>query len=141
MMLLNAATFPIVRLSYDQGPAGTADEAFAAFEALLDRGKPFVIIGQGANADIDEHEHDPGEQRRLALWSKKHKPRLREFVKALIYVEPSRTKRLGMRAFQIVSEKFWGYPMLVAASEAEALETAQALLKSLSPSRRPGEAG
>ena len=55
-MLLNAATFPIVRLSYDQGLAGTADEAFAAFEALLDRGTPFVIIGQGANGDVDEHE-------------------------------------------------------------------------------------
>ncbi|MBR0803442.1 hypothetical protein JEY40_17350 [Bradyrhizobium japonicum] len=137
-MLLNTATFPIVRLSYDQGPAETADEAFAAFEALLDRAAPFVIIGQGANADIDDHEHDPGEQRRLALWSKKHKPRLREFVKALIYVEPSRTKRLGMRAFQIVSEKFWGYPMLVAASETEALEMAQALLKSPFPSRANG---
>ena len=132
-MLLNAATFPIVRLSYDQGLAGTADEAFAAFEALLDRGTPFVIIGQGAN--VDEHEHDQGEQRRLALWSKKNKPRLREFVKALIYVEPSRAKRIGMRAFQIMSEKFWGYPMLVAASEAEALEMANGLLKSASPSR------
>lgn len=139
-MLLNAATFPIVRLSCDQGLAGTADEAFAAFEALLDRAAPFVIIGQGANAEVTEHGHDVGEQRKLALWSKKHKPRLREFVKALIYVEPSRTKRLGMRAFQIVSEKFWGYPMLVAASEAEAQEMAQALLKSPSSSRPLGEA-
>lgn len=139
-MLLNAETFPIVKLSYEQGLAGTPDEAFAAFEALLDRGTPFVIIGQGANADIDEHEHDPGEQRRLAIWSKKHKPRLREFVKALIYVEPSRAKRLGMRAFQILSEKFWGYPMLVAASEAEALEMAQGLLNSSSPSGKLSDA-
>lgn len=138
-MLLNAATFPIVRLTYDQG-TGTADEAFAAFEALLDRGTPFVIIGQGVSAEIAEHEHDAGEQRKLALWSKKHKPRLREFVKALIYVEPSRTKRLGMRAFQVVSEKFWGYPMLVAASEAEALEMAQGLLNYSSPSGQLGEA-
>jgi hypothetical protein len=140
-MQLNAATFPIVRLSYDQGPAGTADEVFAAFEALLDRGTPFVIIGQGANADVDEHKHEPGEQRRLALWSKKHKPRLRQFVMALIYVEPSRAKRIGMRTFQIMSEKFWGYPMLVAASEAEALEMANGLLKSPSSSRQTGEAG
>ncbi|WP_025034752.1 hypothetical protein [Bradyrhizobium sp. DOA9] len=139
-MLLNAATFPIVRLTYDQGPSGTADEAFAAFEALLDRAAPFVIIGQGANAEIAEHEHDAGEQRRLALWSKKHKPRLREFVKALIYIEPSRAKRIGMRAFQIMSEKFWGYPMLVAASEAEALEMARGLLNSSSPSGKVGEA-
>ena len=139
-MLLNAATFPIVRLSYDRGLAGTADEAFAAFEALLDRAAPFVIIGQGANAETAEHEHDTAEQRKLALWSKKHKPRLREFVKALIYVEPSTAKRLGMKAFQIVSEKFWGYPMLVAASEAEALEMAQALLNSPSPSGQLGEA-
>lgn len=139
-MLLNAATFPIVRLSYDQGLAAMADEPFAAFEALLDRGTPFVIIGQGANAEIAEHEHDVGERRKLALWSKKHKLRLRKLVKALIYVEPSRTRRLGMRAFQIVSEKFWGYPMLVASSEAEALEMAQALLKPPSTSRQLGEA-
>ncbi|UWU94942.1 hypothetical protein [Bradyrhizobium sp. CB1015] len=139
-MLLNAATFPIVRLTYDQGPSGTADEAFAAFEALLDRGTPFVIIGQGANAESPQHEHDADDRRRLALWSKKHKPRLREFVKALIYVEPSVAKRVGMKTFQMVSEKFWGYPMLVAASEAEALEMAQGLLNSSSTSGKVGEA-
>lgn len=140
-MLLDIATFPIVRMAFDQGAAGSADEGFAAFEALLDRGTPFVIIGQGASADgaEHEHEHDPAERRQLALWSKKHKPRLRKFVKAMIYVEPSAAKRLGLKAFQIVFEKFWGYPMLAAGSEAEALEMAQGLLASSSPSGELGK--
>ncbi|WP_244431903.1 hypothetical protein [Rhodopseudomonas sp. B29] len=129
-MLLDAATFPIVRMNFAHDPADTHDDDFAAFEALLDRATPFVIIGQGAGEEIDhEHDHDVDERRRLALWSKKQKPRLRAFVKAMIYVEPSTAKRLGMKAFQIVSEKFWGYPMLVAASDAEALTMARGLLK------------
>lgn len=129
-MLLDVADFPIVRLRYDEGSAQTEDQAFAAFEALLDRGAPFVIIGNGASSDSIQHEHDPAERRKLALWSKKHKARLRSYVRAMIYIEPSAAKRLGMKAFQAVSEKFWGYPMLVAASEAEALEKATALLDS-----------
>lgn len=139
-MLLDAATFPIVRMAFDQGSAGSAEEAFSAFEALLDRSTPFVIIGQGGNADSAEHEHDGDARRQLALWSKKHKPRLRKFVKAMIYVEPSAAKRLGMKAFQVMFEKFWGYPMLPAASEAEALEMAQGLLASSSPSGEMGKA-
>lgn len=131
-MFMDVTSFPIVRLTYAQGPAQTSEEAFAAFEALLDRGTPFVIIGQGASVEIAEHEHEPGERRNLALWSKKHKARLRALVKAMIYVEPSTAKRLGMKAFQIVFEKFWGYPILVAASEAEAVQTAEALLSSSS---------
>lgn len=140
-MLMDVTTFPIVKLSYAQGARQTDDEAFAVFEALLDRGTPFVIIGQGAAAELSEHEHEPEERRRLALWSKKHKARLRALVKAMVYVEPSTAKRLGMKAFQIVFEKFWGYPVLVAASEAEALQTAEALLSSPLQSTEPGEAG
>jgi len=128
-MFIDVANFPIVRLVYDQGPSQTEDEGLAAFEALLDRETPFVIIGQGAPADEAQHEHDPAERKKLALFSKKHKPRLRAFVKAMIYIEPSTAKRLAMKAFQVVFEKFWGYPMLVAASEAEALAKAKALLR------------
>ncbi|MCK1281897.1 hypothetical protein IVB46_42465 [Bradyrhizobium sp. 61] len=139
-MLMNVVSFPIVRLTYDEGPGQTDDEAFAAFETLLDRGAPFVIIGQG-DAHTVQHKHDQEERKRLALWSKNHKPRLRALVKAMIFVEPSKAKRLGMKAFQIVSEKFWGYPMLVAASDAEALATAHALLKSSSNRAQRAESG
>jgi len=128
-MFLNAEEFPIVKLSYDQGLAQTEDEAFAAFERLLDREAPFVIIAEGAVPDDAHHDHDPAERKKLALWSKKNRQRLRAFVKAMIYIEPSAAKRLAMKAFQVVSEKFWGYPLLVAASETEALDKAKELLR------------
>ncbi|TWB46592.1 hypothetical protein [Nitrospirillum viridazoti] len=140
-MFLNVAEFPIVRLSYDQGAAQTEDEAFAAFERLLDRETPFVIIGQGAAADDANHEDDPAQRKKMALWSKKNRQRLRAFVKAMIYVEPSATKRLAMKAFQAVSEKFWGYPMLVAASDAEALDKARELLHGPSDKAAAGASG
>ncbi|TWB40642.1 hypothetical protein [Nitrospirillum pindoramense] len=127
-MFFNAAEFPIVRLSYDQGAAPTGYDAFDTFESLLDRETPFVIIGQGAGDGDAEHEHDAAQRKKIALWSKKNKPRLRAFVKAMVYIEPSATKRLAMKAFQMVSEKFWGYPMLVVASDAEALDKARELL-------------
>lgn len=129
-MYLDVCDFPIVRLIYNQGAAPAEDEVYSTFEALLDRGTPFVIIGQGGSDDDAHHEHDPAARKKIALWSKEYKPQLRSFVKAMIYIEPSAAKRLGMKAFQTVSEKFWGYPMLVAASEAEALDKAKALLGS-----------
>lgn len=139
-MFLNVAEFPIVKLSYDRGLVQTEDEVFAVFEGLLDREAPFVILAEGAVPDDDHHEHDPAERKKLALWSKKNKQRLRAFVKAMIYVEPSAAKRLAMKAFQVVSEKFWGYPLLVAASEAEALQKAKELLQRPSDNAPAGTA-
>ncbi|MEA1672868.1 hypothetical protein [Nitrospirillum sp. BR 11163] len=139
-MFLNVAEFPIVRLSYDQEAAQTEDDAFAAFESLLDRETPFVIIGQGAAADDADHEDDPAQRKKMALWSKKNRQRLSTFVKAMVYVEPSATKRLAMKAFQVVSEKFWGYPMLVVASDAEALDKARELLRCPSDKASTGTA-
>lgn len=128
-MFLDIAEFPIVRLSYDQGSAQNENEAFDVFDRLLDRRTPFVIIGHGAAADDANHEHDPAQRKKIALWSKKNKQHLRTFVKAMVYIEPSAPKRLAMKTFQALSEKFWGYPMLVVASDAEALDKARELLR------------
>lgn len=140
-MFMDDANFPIVRLHYDQVPDREENDVFVVFEALLDRNTPFVIIGQSGSADDAEHEHDPAERKRMALWSKKNKPRLRTLVKAMIHVEPSTAKRLGMKAFQVMSEKFWGYPMLLAASEMEALEKAMTLLDGASNMTSSGKGG
>lgn len=137
-MYLDVCDFPIVRLIYNQELSKGEEEIYSTFEALLSRETPFVIIGQGGSADDAQQEHDPAERKKIALWSKKHKPQLRAFVKAMIYIEPSAAKRLGMKAFQTVSEKFWGYPMLVAASEAEALDKAKTLLGSSFPAASAG---
>ncbi len=59
---------------------------------------------------------------------KKHKIELRKWVLAMILVEPNSAKRLGFRAFAAVFAKFWGYPLLLAASRQQAMEMARELL-------------
>ena len=59
---------------------------------------------------------------------KKHKAQLRKQVLAMIQIEPSQAKRLGYKAFAALFAKFWGYPLLLAASREEAVEMARALL-------------
>jgi hypothetical protein len=46
----------------------------------------------------------------------------------MIMIEPNSAKRLGFRAFAIVFAKFWGYPLLLAASREQAMEMAKELL-------------
>lgn len=121
--------FPIVKLQFGahQSEAEEA-ETFATFEGLLDRQAPFVIIGMADVADADDHTHDPAQRKRIVLWIKRNKARLKSYVKAMIYVEPSLLKRTAIKAMQPVSEKLWRYPSLTAASEEEAREEAQRLL-------------
>ncbi len=61
-------------------------------------------------------------------WMKAHKNELKTFVKASILIEPNTVKRAAARPFAIIYEKFWGYPLLIAASKEEALATAKTLL-------------
>lgn len=123
-MLLEDQDFPIVRLHYDRsGPNGLA-EGFAAFEAQLARGKAFVLIGRGANEQAQDHE----ERKQVALWMKRHREPLRQHVLALVYIEPQAANRFVARSGADTYAKFWGYPMLVTASDEDALAVAARLL-------------
>jgi hypothetical protein len=102
---------------------------FAEFEALLARKEPFVLLND-EGLDAGDHEHSPGEMKQASLWMKRNKSDLRAFVKASIHIEPRTTKRLASKAFAVVYEKFWGYPMLMTATKNEALVLAQKLLAS-----------
>lgn len=125
-MLLEDATFPIVRMHYNRtGPEGD-DGGFALFEALLAQPRPFVLIGLGA--PDAEHEHTHEERKQLTLWMKRNREPLHRLVKAMVYVEPQRAKRFVARASASVFAKFWGYPMVVAASEEQAVTIAERLL-------------
>jgi hypothetical protein len=46
----------------------------------------------------------------------------------MVHIEPGGAKRLAMKAFAAAFAKFWGYPLLIAGSEQEALGFAQRLL-------------
>jgi len=125
-MLINSSDFPFVWMNLAQEPGHDHEKDFAEFEANLQRGEPFVILTDTAPAD--DHEHSPEEKKRTALWMKKNKVELRKRVLAMIMIEPNPAKRLGFKAFAVVFAKFWGYPLLLAASREQAMETARELL-------------
>jgi hypothetical protein len=125
-MLFDSKDFPLVWMSYDEGPDHNHDEDFKAFETNLSRGSPFVLLTD--SAPTEGHEHGQEEKKRTALWMKKHKAALRTLVLAMIVVEPSAAKRLAFKPFSMAFAKFWGYPMRLASSREEALEIAGKLL-------------
>jgi len=113
-------------MSLAQEPGHDQQKDFDELEANLQRGEPFVLLTDTAPAE--DHEHSPEEKKRTALWMKKHKLELRRLVLAMIMIEPNSAKRLGFRAFAVVFAKFWGYPLLLAASREQAMEMAKELL-------------
>lgn len=125
-MLIQDAAFPIIRMHYDRtGPEGD-ETGLALFEKLLGQPLPFVLIGLGGSHEA--HEHTPEERKHVALFMKRNREPLHRLVKAMVYVEPLAAKRFVARAQAIVFAKAWGFPMIVAASEVEALAIADRLL-------------
>ena len=126
-MLIDATRFPFVWMRMN-APSDNPDASpFSEFEALLARKESFVLFND-EGLDRGEHEHSPEEMKQASLWMKRHKSELRAFVKAGIYIEPNAAKRLATKAFALVYEKFWGYPMLMVATKDEALALARKLL-------------
>lgn len=125
-MSINSSDFPLVWMNLAQGPGHDHQKDFDEFEENLQRGEPFVLLTDTVPAE--DHEHSPEEKKRTALWMKKHKVDLRRLVLAMILVEPNSAKRLGLKAFAVVFAKFWGYPLLLAASREQAIEMAGELL-------------
>jgi hypothetical protein len=130
-MLLDDSAFPIVRMHYDKTAPEGEDAGFALFDALLARERAFVLLGEGGDG-AREQSHE--ERKSLTLWMKRNREPLRAFVKAMVYVEPKAAKRVLVKASAGVFGKFWGYPMLVAASREEALAIAARLLAGEPPS-------
>lgn len=123
-MLLDHTDFPIVRIDYDASGSGGLTASLAAFEALLGHRHSFVLIGRGASGQEQDHE----ERRQIALWMKRNREALGQYVLALVYVEPQAAHRITARAGAEMYRKFWGYPMLVTSSDDEARAMAARLL-------------
>lgn len=124
---MNSSDFPLVWMNLTQEPGHDHQKDFEEFEANLQRGEPFVLLTDTVPAE--DHEHSPEDKKRTALWMKKNKVELRRLVLAMILVEPNSAKRLGFKAFAVIFAKFWGYPMLLAASRDQAIEIARELLQ------------
>jgi len=123
-VILDTSAFPLVWMRADDGRETDDDAVLIAFEALLERQRPFVLIAEGGPR---AHEHSQQERKRLSLWIKHHRQELR-LIKAMIVVEPSAAKRLAAKAFTAMFAKFWGYPLLWASLREEAIATAMRLL-------------
>lgn len=124
-MSMNSSQFPFVWITLGQSSEGDPQKDFDEFETNLKRGEPFVLLSE--TAPTDNHDHSADDKKRTALWMKSHKEELRKLVLAMIMVESNAAKRLGLKAFAIVFAKFWGYPLLLAASREEAMDIARGL--------------
>ena len=126
-MQIDASQFPRVWMRLNAPGSDPEVSPFDELEALLARKEIFVLLND-EGLDKGDHEHSPEEMKQASLWMKRHKRELKAFVKAGIYIEPSTAKRVATRAFALVYEKFWGYPMLMVATKDDALALAQQLL-------------
>lgn len=124
-MLVDDAKFPIVRMHYNRADDRGDSVSFQIFEDLLARETSFVLIDLGAESEqVQSNE----ERKRLTLWMKRNRAALHRHVLAMVYVEPSPANRFLAKSAAPVFQKFWGYPMLVVASEAAADAVAARLL-------------
>lgn len=126
-MVIDSTRFPLVWMKVGASGINTGDEGFKAFEALLARAEPFVLLDQErANQEHPEPSHE--EQKQLSLWMKRHKTALRSFVKAQIHIEPDVTKQQAAKLFAVKFEYFWGFPLCVVDSNEDGLALARTLL-------------
>ncbi|MFC3024375.1 hypothetical protein ACFODT_11125 [Vibrio zhugei] len=126
-MQIDTSQFPLVWMCFNTPSADANASPFADFEALLARKTVFVLLND-EGLDKGDHEHSSEDMKQTSRWMKQHKSELTAFVKAAIYIEPNLAKRVATKAFALVYEKFWGYPMLMVASKDEALTLAETLL-------------
>ncbi|QRY77321.1 hypothetical protein JVX91_17070 [Pseudomonas sp. PDNC002] len=126
-MVIDSTLFPLVWMKVGTSGIHTEDEGFKAFEALLARAEPFVLLEE-ERAQQEEHEHSHEERKQLSLWMKRHKVALRLFVKAQIYIEPDLARQREAELFAGKFESFWGYPLRVVASRTEGWTLARKLL-------------
>lgn len=92
-------------------------------DALLECEQAFVIIMTSHQTD-EPHE----ERKRRGLWLKANRAALGKLCRAVISVEPDRTRRLALQAQMLLASKAFGIPMRVESTTAEAEITARRLL-------------
>ncbi len=126
-MQIDIQDFPLVRMDYSGAGKQSIEETLRIFEQCLQRKQAFVFLAGGADFDKDPNEN-VADRRAVSLWMKQHKAELRDYVKAMYYVEPSAVKRLAAKAFAVIYGKFWGHPMIVTESRDEAVRQAYELL-------------
>ncbi|WP_322084052.1 ATP--cob(I)alamin adenosyltransferase [Burkholderia sp. BCC1972] len=127
-MHINTTEFPFVWLRYGGSTHLEPARLIAELDALLARGERFVLLTDDAPSGGDRGDTDHEMRKQLARWSKAHRAQSREWIPAMIAIEPDAARRAALDAFSGAFEKVWGYPLNAAATRDDALALAQRLL-------------
>ncbi len=125
-MSLESSHFPIVWMRQEEQAQRNTVAEFEQFGELLKREQPFVILCDRRMEEDEEHDRD--ERTQIALWKRDHREALKQWVKGMVLIEPDAVRRQAAEEFVAFASKFWGYPVLVVASELLARTLAQRLL-------------
>ncbi|NHV26165.1 ATP--cob(I)alamin adenosyltransferase [Burkholderia sp. D-99] len=127
-MQITTTEFPFVWLRYASAPRTDPTHLLAELDALLARRERFVLLTDDAPSGDDRSADDHEIRKQLAKWSKANRDQSREWIPAMIAIEPDAARRVALDAFSGAFEKVWGYPLNAAATRDDALALAQRLL-------------
>lgn len=115
--------FPLIRLRPDRMEPGFASQWEIEMDALLLKGRPFVIVFPALRTK-ESHE----DRKRRGIWLKRNKQVLGGLCLCLISVEPDGLKRIALKAQAAMAKKAFGIPAEVVAADREAEVLAGQLL-------------
>lgn len=127
-MHITTTEFPFVWLRYTGSTHTDPARLLAELDALLARRERFVLLTDDAPSGDDRGGDDHELRKQLAKWSKANRAQSREWIPAMIAIEPDAARRVALNAFSGAFEKVWGYPLNAAATRDDALALAQRLL-------------
>ncbi|WP_423761237.1 ATP--cob(I)alamin adenosyltransferase [Burkholderia sp. NLJ2] len=127
-MQIVTTEFPFVWLRYSGSTHTDPARLLAELDALLARRERFVLLTDDAPSGDDRGAGDHEMRKQLAKWSKANRAQSREWIPAMIAIEPDAARRVALDAFSGAFEKVWGYPLNAAATRDAALALAQRLL-------------
>ncbi|VWB70730.1 ATP--cob(I)alamin adenosyltransferase [Burkholderia lata] len=127
-MHITTTEFPFVWLRYTGSTHTDPARLIAELDTLLARRERFVLLTDDAPSGDDRGADDHELRKQLAKWSKANRAQSREWIPAMIAIEPDASRRVALNAFSGAFEKVWGYPLNAAATRDDALALAQRLL-------------
>lgn len=131
-MTIDATTFtfhdvslwPIVRQSAQSVRPGYARQWEREMDSFLAISMPFVVIMEG-----DQPAEDHQDRKARGIWLKRNKAALTATCKAVIGIEASALKRAAIQVQMSLATKAFGTRMEIVASQKEAFELADQILK------------
>ncbi|MBN3821521.1 ATP--cob(I)alamin adenosyltransferase [Paraburkholderia sp. Se-20369] len=127
-MQIVTTEFPFVWLRYAGSPQRDPTAMLAELDTLLARRERFVLLTEDAPSGDGRSDDDHEMRKQLAKWSKANRAQSREWIPAMIAVEPDAQRRAALDAFSGAFEKVWGYPLNAAVNRDDALALARRLL-------------